>query len=497
MSVLILPASLLLLILLYKYLLHPYFLSPLSSIPNAHPTSPITSKWITTQRTNTQEVHAIYTAHRQSGPIIRLAPNELSINSLAGLRTIYTGAFEKHSFYSDNFINFHTANLVGMLPNQPHAHQKRMLSGIYAKSYLQKSSNLRVLSSHILHQRLLPILDNLARTEQSVNVLPLFQAVGMDFTSAFLFGLRHSTRYVLNLGEWNNWLDEYERFKHQSREERYRGFIENWCLGLCEKVRSAALTEDASIPATEAVVFTRLKTELEKSPDERPVDLAIASELLDHLVAGHETSGITFTYLIWEMSKRPELQAKVREELAGLSGSLKYMETNEEEEEEEEEELPALSDIDKLPLLDAIVRETLRLYAPAPAPLPRVTPPEGTWLHGYRIPGGVQVSSSAYSLHRIEEVFPLAEEWIPSRWMDVAEGKIHDMRRLFWAFGSGGRMCLGSNFAVLEIKLVMAVVYANYTTEVVDDEGIEQNMEFISLPKGRKLVVRLSRNHTN
>ena len=49
----------------------------------------------------------------------------------------------------------------------------------------------------------------------------------------------------------------------------------------------------------------------------------------------------------------------------------------------------------------------------------------------------------------------------------------------------------------IEIKLVMAVVYANYTTEVVDDEGIEQNMEFISLPKGRKLVVRLSRNHTN
>ncbi|PYI08649.1 cytochrome P450, partial [Aspergillus sclerotiicarbonarius CBS 121057] len=476
----LLPASLL--FLLYKYLLHPYFLSPLSRIPNAHPTSPITAKWITSKRTHTQEVQAIYAAHRHHGPIIRLAPNELHINSLAGLRTIYTGALEKHPFYSAAFINFHTPNLVGMLPNKPHAKQKRMLSSIYAKSYLQNSADVRVLSTYILRERLFPILESLAGSGGTVNVLPLFQAVGMDFTSALLFGLRGSTRYVLDLGAWRGWLDEYERFKHQSREERYRGFIENWCLGLCERVQSASWME-ADVPATEAVVFNRLKAGLEKSPDERPLELAIASELLDHLVAGHETSGIAFTYIMWEMSKRPELQARLREEVASVSGSLRY-------EEKDEGELPTLADIDGLPLLDAIVRETLRLHAPAPAQLPRVTPPEGTWLHGYRIPGGVQVSSSAYSLHRIEEIFSSPEEWIPSRWMDVEDGKIHDMRRLFWAFGSGGRMCLGSNFALLEIKLVMAAVYANYTTEVVDDEGIEQNMEFIALPKGGKLMVR-------
>ncbi|RAK94783.1 cytochrome P450 [Aspergillus ibericus CBS 121593] len=471
----------LLLYLLYKYLLHPYFFSPLSPIPNAHPTSPITSQWITSKRSHTQEVHAIYAAHRRSGPIIRLAPNELSINSLSGLRTIYTGAFEKHPFYSDAFINFQTPNLVGMLSNQPHAQQKRMLSSVYAKSYLQNSMDMRVFSRHILWERLFPILQNLVRTGATVNVLPLFQAVGMDFTSAFLFGLGHSTRYLSDLGAWMNWLDEYERFKHQSREKRYRGFIESWCLGLCESVQGPSQTE-ADVPATEAVVFDRLKAGLEKSPDERPLDLAIASELLDHLVAGHETSGITFTYMMWEMSKWPELQARLRGELASVKGSLRYG--------GRDEELPPLAEIDGLPLLDAIVRETLRLHAPAPAQLPRVTPPEGTWLHGYRIPGGVQVSSSAYSLHRIEEVFPSPEEWIPSRWLDVEDGKIHDMRKLFWAFGSGGRMCLGSNFALLEIKLVMAAVYANYTTKVVDDEGIEQNMEFIALPQGRKLVVR-------
>lgn len=42
---------------------------------------------------------------------------------------------------------------------------------------------------------------------------------------------------------------------------------------------------------------------------------------------------------------------------------------------------------------------------------------------------------------------------------------------------------------VEEIKLVMAAVYTNYTTSIVDDEGIEQDYAFISLPKGRKLML--------
>ncbi|PWY77408.1 cytochrome P450 [Aspergillus heteromorphus CBS 117.55] len=488
---LLLP-SLVLVALIYKHLWHPYFLSPLSAIPNAHPTSPLSSRWITLRRHHTQDIHAISAAHRQRGPIVRLAPNELSVNSLAGLRTIYTGAFEKDAFYSAAFINFHTPNLVGMLHNPPHARQKRMLSNIYANSHLQNSRPMRVLSSHILWKRLFPILEGSADAGEAVNVLPLFQAVGMDFTSAFLFGLRGATRFVLKeREEWATWLDEYERFKVLSREERYLGFVERWCLDLCAKVQRTTPSMQERLPATEPVVFNQLKSCLEKSPDGRPLDLAIASELLDHLVAGHETTGITFTYIMWEMSQRPGLQAKLRDELDCLSVSLRYDEAKKVP--ETEGEIPPLSEIDRLPLLDAIVRETLRLHAPAPAPLPRVTPPEGTWLHGYQIPGGVKVSSSAYSLHRIEEVFPAPEEWMPARWVDVEEGKIHDMRRLFWAFGNGGRMCLGSNFALLEIKLVVAALYANFTTVVVEHGDMEQDMAFISLPKGRRLLVRFDR----
>ncbi|CAG8904919.1 unnamed protein product [Penicillium salamii] len=455
--------------LTYHRIITPYFLSPLSSIPNAHLTSPLSSRWIDHKRSTGTEVLAIYSQHQKHGPIVRLGPHELSVNSLHGLKIIYTGAFEKHAFYNDVFVNFNTENMVGMLHNAPHAHQKRMLSKTYSKSSLQQSDDLHLISKEILHARLMPILKKAGDNQEVLNVLPLFQAVGMDFTSSFLFGLRHGTKYSLSIPEWKVWLEEYERFKYMSRGDRYMGFIERWCIGLCEQAEVSRdktnLGDGGESPSTNAVVYEQLRQSLivQKDYDHRPLKLAIASELLDHLVAGHETTGITVTYMMWELSQNPELQSELRSELLGLSPSLGSLDKD------RAKSLPSPSAIDALPLLDAVVRETLRIHSPAPAQLPRVTPDtkEGTSLHGHgNIPG-----------------------WLPRRWLESGD-RIHDMRRLFWPFGSGGRMCLGSNFALQEIKLVMAAVYSNYTTVIIDDEGIEQDYAFISLPCGRKLILK-------
>ncbi|KAL4782016.1 cytochrome P450 [Aspergillus varians] len=479
---------------LVRYLIRPLVLSPLSKIPNAHFTSPLSTRWIQQTRQAGNEVLTIHALHRKHGPVVRLAPDELSVNSLHGLRVIYTGAFEKHSVYRDLFLNFHTDNLVGTVPNEPHARQKRMLSRVYSKSYLQESADLRDLSAIILSDRLLPMLQRIAESGEIVNVLRIFQAVGMDFTSTYLFGTQNGTKYLFNLPEWHHWLEEYEQFKNLSLDERADGFIERWCLSVCQQTKNSSKDPDDKV-STEPVVYNSLRHALEKSPDDpRPIDLAIASELLDHLVAGHETSGITFTYIMWELSQRPDLQDELCRELSTLQPPLRYPFPS-----NNDNGLPALphpSKIDALPLLDAIIRETLRVHAPASSPLPRVTPdiPGGTSIDGFSsIPGGVTVSSSAYTLHRIEKVYPQPTEWLPQRWLNPGPGKKHDMRRLWWPFGSGGRMCLGSNFALQEIKLVMAAVYTNYTTSIVDDEGIEQDLaEFISLPKGRKLMLRFS-----
>lgn len=78
---------------------------------------------------------------------------------------------------------------------------------------------------------------------------------------------------------------------------------------------------------------------------------------------------------------------------------------------------PAPSAINSPPLLDAMVRETLRLYPPVSQMLPQVATrtDEGISLDGYgHIPSGERVGCSAYSLRYIKDIYPKVEEWLPS-----------------------------------------------------------------------------------
>ena len=176
------------------------------------------------------------------------------------------------------------------------------------------------------------------------------------------------------------------------------------------------------------------------------VKLTVASEMLDHLAAGFDTSGITLTYFVHEISKRQDLQTALRDELQRVESPFRYRPAA-----EQLDRLPAPKDLDKLPLLSALIQETLRLRAAIPGPQPRITPAGGCVLDPkdeYRVPGGVRVSAQAHSLHRNPEVFDEPESWKPERWLVADEAKLKEMNRWFWAFGSGGRMCIGSNLAL-------------------------------------------------
>lgn len=91
--------------LAYHFVLHPAFLSPLSALPNAHWSAPISPLWILHKRYVHRENGTLVAAHKRLGPYVRVAPNEVSVDDLEGVKQIYMGGFGKPEWYAvfDNY----------------------------------------------------------------------------------------------------------------------------------------------------------------------------------------------------------------------------------------------------------------------------------------------------------------------------------------------------------------------------------------------------------
>ena len=413
-----------------------------------------------------------------------------------------------------------------MIKGKEYQQRKRVESSIYTKSYLQKSEDMQTLSKVIVSDRFLPILEDSAIKGSSIEVHEMNTALAMDLTAAYLFSLRAGTDFLRNVSYRKHWLAIFNSTKpywstvaelfypakvlskfgiHLIPLSVSASFKEigDWCLSMCT---AASIGRDSETPDSRAVGYDRMVDVLEKQDTKassgHPRDLEMASEMLDHIFAGHETIAITLTYLMYELSCNPDLQSELHTELAALDPQLTYPPA---------QAVPSSRALDALPLLDAIINETLRRWPVVPGPQPRVTPDDSKPICGFSgIPGGVRISASAYSLHRNEEVFPEPEAFRPKRWL-VEKAKRDEMFRWLFTFGAGARMCLGTHFAyqgmvekgrwlgwvstltdcygLLVMKLVVAAIYTNYTTNIVEMGDMEDADGFVGRPKGNRLVL--------
>lgn len=414
-------------------------------------------------------------------------------------------------------------------PAKEHSLRKRWISHVYSKSYIQSSSAAASQAHIILFERLLPLIQ--ASTASSLaphglDVHSVFLAATMDFISSYVFGTANGTNFLERGAYREHWLELYKsRNNHGFYDQELpwltavcrelgvpfcpwhvdyaNAELGEWCMTLVRRTQemlrqkaNTTTTTAASQPTVMAALVAGIGREEAYGVVSPlywtavfPRERAVASELFDHVLAGQETAGVTLTYLTWRLSQDLALQTRLREELLTLSPNSKLSPGS----------IPSLPDakaIDSLPLLHAVVMETLRLHAPIPGPQPRITPARGCELAGYKVPGGVRVAALAYTLHRDERVFPDPEKWDYTRWMpgSATEEEVRERKRAFWAFSSGGRMCIGSNFAMHEMKLIVAAIYSNYTTHVVSDDGLaEQSDGYTSRPAKERLFLRFER----
>ncbi|KAG6361912.1 hypothetical protein INS49_010141 [Diaporthe citri] len=177
--------------------------------------------------------------------------------------------------------------------------------------------------------------------------------------------------------------------------------------------------------------------------------------------AGSETTAISLGAVFYYLLRTPGAMARLRSELdeAGRKGIFHDNETG----------LVTWSESQKLPYLDACIKEAFRVH-PAPGlPMERIVPPQGAEIAGRFIPGGTIVGCSAWVFHRNKSIFGEdADVFRPERWLvdesldrEKEEARIKEMTGTMLQFGMGSRTCIGKNISLLEIyKLVPSLLRA-------------------------------------
>ncbi len=144
-------------------------------------------------------------------------------------------------------------------------------------------------------------------------------------------------------------------------------------------------------------------------------DDAIVAEIGSMLFAGTDTTGNTLTYAFFELARNPAWHARLRDELASLSATTAH--DNEKNNSDEDHVVFPHDALQNLPVLNAIIWETLRLYPAVPQALPRVVPKGGAPIAGRFMPAGTEVGVLTCGLQRTAAVFPNPGEWDPERWL--------------------------------------------------------------------------------
>jgi cytochrome P450 len=175
-------------------------------------------------------------------------------------------------------------------------------------------------------------------------------------------------------------------------------------------------------------------------------DLQLRDEAVTMLLAGHETTALALTYALYLLARHPDAAARLQAEVDGALAA-------------------APSDpmaLCTLPYLNAVARETMRLYPPAYVIGREVTEP--FTIGGYHVDRGSQLLISQYTLQRDPRFFPEPERWNPERWLDGRGDALP--RFAYFPFGGGPRVCIGNHFAMMEIAIVLATFVHALTVQL-------------------------------
>ncbi len=186
----------------------------------------------------------------------------------------------------------------------------------------------------------------------------------------------------------------------------------------------------------------------------------LRDEVMTMFLAGHETTSNALTWTFMLLSRSPSVRRRLKQEIDEVLGDR-----------------PAtVDDASRLVFTERVIKESMRLYPPVW--LIARSPTQDDELGGYHIPRGSLVFVSPYTLHHDPDLFPDPEGFDPDRF------KTEPDRFAYMPFGAGPRRCIGSAFAMLEAKLILATITQRFALNLVPEHRVEPETTVTLRPLG-------------
>ncbi|CAK7243796.1 MAG: hypothetical protein STHCBS139747_005324 [Sporothrix thermara] len=437
--------------------------------------------------------------HRRLGPVVRVAPNHISINDDEAIQAVYGhgNGYLKSSFY-DAFVSIRRG-LFNTRDRAEHTRKRKVVSHVFStkstgqfEPYIHKNLALFVRQWDSL------ISKGTDGTAQ-LDCLTWFNFLAFDMIGDLAFGAPFGMLEVgADIAEIRSSPDEPPSYAPAIQILNRRGEV-SATLGCLPELKPYAkwLPDPFFTQGLEAVqqlagiAVARVKSRIEHPPSIDRKDLLsnlqtgrdgkgellgreeLTAEALTQLIAGSDTTSNSSCALLYHVVRTPGVLEKLQVELDAAVPA--------------EVDVPAYDTIKELPYLQAVLNETLRHHSTSGIGLPREIPPGSPPLEilGYSFPAGSVLSVPTFSVHHSTDIWgPDAREFRPERWVDLTPRQ----KNAFIPFSYGPRSCVGRNVAEMEMKLIIATWARRYNVKLLQ-ETMEVREGFLRKPLGLNISI--------
>ncbi|PVI02287.1 cytochrome P450 CYP625A1 [Periconia macrospinosa] len=480
--------------------IHGLWFSEYSHIPGPR-LCKVSRLWLVYFDVRLQRTAKVHEWHEKYGPVILVAPGEVSFSEPSTTREIYRapGRHPKSGFF-DNFIAYGERATFNSLSYEEHREKRN-----HSFAFFQASSIYLPRFVEPIRGRMVAFLDQIRQDiDQSTGTITLdfFQLsnrYAFDNITRLVLGSDYCTRTIETPGAERVMLDDL-KYCEALQPLLFNFPPAYYVLRLAASIiyhdphfltgehsltewntkRVSDKTTDTCAEDSQYTLLGKLQGCRTKLGEPLPASW-INAELLDNLNAAQMTVTVTLTYVLWNLARNPEWQVRIRKEIAALPS--------------QEDGFPSFGDINKAPILEACIKESYRLNPISSGRAERVVP-VGKEYDGVFLPRGTIVSTSTLAIQHSRSVFTQPHIYNPDRWLQANPDQLRTMERFYIPFGYGARVCLGKAFATVEVKLLVACLLLEYKisedpSSSTDVKSMAQLGTQDALPKGLRCDLKV------